>query len=542
MRSILAGLLTLALAALLWRHSVPSDLEPFKTFLVGAPITIAFFGINFALGTFSSSAYKSFHSATSGRLVTFCFVTILVGISPVLSLAFVPQDSTRIGITAVPVSVALSFLLYYLAKRETDPRVLLKEQSSRRMWSRFLREYFDKFRDLEKKYDSPDPASRREMASHEWDWKIGPLTERKNPAGQISGIGNLALAARDVTVFQKAVQAILDSSDIFREYVKRNKVSGDFRHLYLDELEGLLVRAEQEKTPFVSLMAIDLIETKILELIADPRVDSSRVFGVCGAMFRTSLNWLERDEPEAARRSIIFFRLLWLRGLDLISKLDEGEDLPIEGFYFPHNLNHLGGYLKELGSESIRKKKANLLYLVLEGLGYQGCSAVKGDVIPVGEECVRILAQLGREARAARLECHWDRCAVLPHDHAVERIEWIMSWLKEKEEDIADLWARICVGGMCRIQGLEIEFTDLGKGHAPRWEIHITDRPHKEIYSGPAGSRELDYSDPTMLKEFTMLPAGSGLMVGPSVPIKFEETKEDERAGGEGGATSGSPT
>lgn len=528
MRSIIAGLSTLALAALLWWHSVPSDLEPFKTFMVGAPITIAFFGVNFALGTFSSSAYKSFHSATSGRLVTFCFVTMLVGISPVLSLAFVPQDSTRIGITAVPVSVALSFLLYFLAKRETDPRVLLKKQSSRRMWNRFLREYFGKFRDLEKKYDSPDPASRREMASHEWDWKIGPLTERRNPAGQISGIGNLALAARDVNVFQNAVEAILDSSDIFGEHVKRNKVTGDFRHLYLDELEGLLVRAEQEKTPFVSLMAIDLIETKILELIADPQVDSSRVFGVCGAMFRTSLNWLVRDEPEAARRSIIFFRRLWLRGLDLITKLDEEEDIPIEGFYFCHNLNHLGRYLQELGSEAIRRKKANLLYLVLEGLGYQGCSAAKADAIPVGEECVRILAQLGREARSARLECHWDRCAVLPHDHAVERIEWIISWLKDKDDDLADRWVRICIGGVCRIRGVEIEFTDLGQGQAPRWKIHETNLPHKEIFSGPAGSRELDYSDPAMLKDFTMLPVGSGLMVGPSVPIRFEGTKEDE--------------
>jgi len=54
MRSIIVGLLTLTLAALLWWHSAPSDLEPFKTFLVGAPITIAYFGINFALGTFSS--------------------------------------------------------------------------------------------------------------------------------------------------------------------------------------------------------------------------------------------------------------------------------------------------------------------------------------------------------------------------------------------------------------------------------------------------------------------------------------------------------
>lgn len=122
-----------------------------------------------------------------------------------------------------------------------------------------------------------------------------------------------------------------------------------------------------------------------------------------------------------------------------------------------------------------------------------------------------------------------EKCAALPHDHAIERINWIWTWISEIEDDDAVArWVDACLAGISRIEGVVIEVIDRGRGEKPRWELKRTEEAYTESFSGLDGSRTLDYSDPEMLKGFTLIGAGRCLVQGPPVPIKFEEKPDSD--------------
>jgi hypothetical protein len=95
------------------------------------------------------------------------------------------------------------------------------------------------------------------------------------------------------------------------------------------------------------------------------------------------------------------------------------------------------------------------------------------------------------------------------------------------DEAVAEVWVDSCLAGFSRIEGRKIEVIDHGCGKNPRWELERTDEPYTESFSGLDGSRLLDYSDPEMLKSFTLIGAGRSLIQGPPVPISIQAESED---------------
>jgi len=512
----------------IWLYADPSELEKFQVFLIGAPITISFFAINFSLSTFQNSEFRSLYSSVSPRLTTGAFVCFLSGIIPVVSLAFKPTLSGKIGLTLIPVVFASSFVLYLLARAETDPLRLIRRATKPRQWKRFLKAYGAEFQALEQNPACAKLVDSGDKPTHEWDWKLSPQLEMANPGEVVSGIGVIALSARDQNAFLAAVKALVESDETVKAAKPEEDQPYDLRPFYLEPLRELFLRAENEPSEKLTEAAIDLVACRVLEVVKKPAPNYRTVVDPLGLLYRTSLHWMEKGETGPPRKSLVLFRQLWQHGLDRAAA-DKGEDAEgnddgIECFFFWHNLNHMVRLIEGLGSKAIELNDPGFLHLVHEGLGFQGCSAVKQNALPIGEECIRALAQLGREARAANLECHWEKCAALPHDHAIERINWMWSWIAKVEDDgLADRWVDMCLAGISRIEGKEIKVTDRGPGEEPRWELTYTDEPYTEGFSGHDGSRVLDYSDPEMLKSFTLIGTGRSLMQGPVVPIKIED-------------------
>lgn len=531
MRIILLLLGAIASGIVIWLFADASELEKFQAFLVGAPITISFFAINFSLSTFQNSEFKSLYPSVSPRLTTAAFFCFLLGIIPVVSLAFKPTLSGKIGLTLIPLAFAGSFVLYLLARSETNPRHLIHRAMKPKKWKRFLKTYEAECQALEQSPACSKLIDAKDKPTHEWDWELSPQLETANPGEVVSGIGDLALSARDQSAFLAAVEALAEIDETVMAVKPGGAARRDLRPLYLEPLRSLLLRAENEPSEKLTEAAIDLVARRVLEVVKRPGPNYRTVVDPLVLLYRTSIRWMEKGETGPAKKSLILFRQLWQHGLDrAVADKDEdaeGNDDGIECFFFWHNLNHMARLIEGLGLKAIKLNDPGFLHLVHEGFGFQGCSAAKHDALPIGEECIRALAQLGREARAAKLECHWEKCAALPHDHAIERINWIWSRITEMEnENSVKVWVDSCLAGISRIEGKKIEVTDLGPGKKPRWELNRTDEPYMESFSGLDGSRVLDYSDPEMLKSFTLIGTGSALVQGPPVPIRLEGKPE----------------
>lgn len=524
----------LASGALVWYFADPAQLANFQVLLVGAPITITFFAINFALATFQNSGFKVLYSSISPRLTLGAFVCFLVGILPIISLSIEPSLGGKIGLAMIPVAFVSSFVLHAVARSDTNPIRLIRRATRRGKWRRFMKAYFTEAKRLEGDPGCKQLVHAQDKPVHEIDWKLTPQIDRPNPGDVVSGIGELALKSRDETSFLAAIQTLIESEELIVSAKPEGVSYFEISDFYLDPLRKLFLGAQQEPSEKLTETAIDLVSGHILRLIKERAPNYRSIVGPLIPIYRASLHWMEQDRAGPAKKALILFRQLWQYGLNrAVAELEEDEgktDADIESFFFSHNLNQMAHYIEGLGSKAIQQKDSGFLHLVHEGLGFQGCSAVKHNAVSTGEECIRILAQLGREARAAKLECHWEKCAALPHDHAIERINWIWSWISKIEDaKTADRWVDRCLAGISRIEGKKFEVIDRGIGKEPRWELKRTDEAYTESFSGLDGSRLLDYSDPEMLKSFTLIGAGKGLIQGTPVPI-LGESKSDRPA------------
>jgi hypothetical protein len=232
--------------------------------------------------------------------------------------------------------------------------------------------------------------------------------------------------------------------------------------------------------------------------------------------------WLARKKPLPAKPALILLSQLCRKGMESYGAIEHDKsDEYKESLFYPHTLGRLVARLKPLGSTAVEAGENDYLYRIFDALGWLGCSAAKSNNLEVAGECIQALAQLGREARAQGLECHWESCAVQPADHAGERIVWIATWIHKLSEKDRSSWLELCSQGLSRLTGQTRNITLKRKDD--RWELQFnpSDSPHKERFSSDAGSRELDYSNFKMLKDFKLHGHMDGIVVqGSPVPIK----------------------
>jgi hypothetical protein len=125
----------------------------------------------------------------------------------------------------------------------------------------------------------------------------------------------------------------------------------------------------------------------------------------------------------------------------------------------------------------------------------------------VGRACLRALSQLGRESRAAKLECFWSRCALEPWQHAEQRLGWILTWLFHAPKESHENWLRSIAEAYSRLHGIKVTIETeppSQDGSKPGFKIIHTKEPHKWGVSDLDGHRTIDYSDFTFLKDWEL--------------------------------------
>ena len=102
--------------------------------------------------------------------------------------------------------------------------------------------------------------------------------------------------------------------------------------------------------------------------------------------------------------------------------MEELSDTDFDLYYLAGYANHV----EELGKVAVHARDAEFLYRCLDTLAWMGCAAVRLGAGDVGRSTLQALSQLGREARAAELQCFYTRCALTPADHVDERLGWFL--------------------------------------------------------------------------------------------------------------------
>ena len=107
-----------------------------------------------------------------------------------------------------------------------------------------------------------------------------------------------------------------------------------------------------------------------------------------------------------------------------------------------------------------------------------------------------------------------------PEDHAMERIDWIASWVLQLPEDKRQYWIGLLNCAYSRYYGKEISVV-VGKGANGEAAMtkEFSENNYIEGYIMHAAARDVDYSNFTFLKDLELHGTRGVLVQGPIVPL-----------------------
>jgi hypothetical protein len=162
------------------------------------------------------------------------------------------------------------------------------------------------------------------------------------------------------------------------------------------------------------------------------------------------------------------------------------------------------GVITRMGIAAAQHDHSDLHYRCMDGLGFLGVTAIRTHSTTLAIACMSGLVQLGRIARARNLPCFWDRCGLLPDAHAEDRIGWMISWVTHYDANGRERWARTSGDALSRLRGTRTNVQFAEEGGRVKYHIVTTDQPYAIGILDDGRHAQVDYSDPTMLKDFML--------------------------------------
>jgi hypothetical protein len=525
-RWIVTSIVLLGLAVALIIQGRVVSFSGFESTLITINITVAVLAINFSFVAYQSSEYRIYQQGLSPNLLLGCLCVLLEAMFPVIALVFNRSLVGIIGVAVLPLTAFLSLALVALAKHEATPDALIKRLSSKRKWRSSFRQHTRSININKEKWKQLGLSKSIDMPTHEYNWAPLPVVHDNDPFIMLGAIGRTAAKAGNTASVIRITEALLSALDACYSEACSKRKKGQFSNesstIIKSQLQRLsLVAEDVDPTSEVSARFMDACADYLGRKACETSPLTDPCFFVSKIMVESGKRWLVKEEPETAQTPLIVIRLLCQKGVDeWFKETNKNYDEQINSIFSPENTELLVHLLQGLGSVSIEVKNSNYLYRVFDALGWLGCSALKTGNNQVVASCVRSLAQLGREVRVKGLECHWDRCAVRPEDHAKERISWIASWIIKADDNQRDAWIALISQGLSRLSGkmTKVKITLVDNKYII--DDSPTHEPYVEGFSSPAGSRNLDYSDFSMLKDFELHGCmGFTFVQGPIIPL-----------------------
>jgi hypothetical protein len=537
----MAGMLSLtafsaiAVAELAWitrgftQSSLPPPMqipERFHTALFTINVTIAVFAANFSFIAYQFSPYRALLRKISGRQVLAAGATLLAAILPVAILVIEERWAPTAAILALPFVSLASILLNQLASSEVDPDRLISRAASSRRILKFKRSLARVLSANKIEVVEKGPQGTEPRPTHEIGWKHPPDVSEEDPFGFLASFATISVSNSDIGAFERALVKTLEAMaliaghptysrpkrSLFKDKSSKPKFSDEWENVLAHaastlERMGVIAKETDKTDTFPSKYANKCTSFLLQTTFTDFR-QVRLAFAVFGAMMPVAKHLIRKNQLHAAIGPIIAARQLAAQAVHLgRHKNMNREDM--ESFMFFHAVPGYAGIIEQLGEEAAdagngSRSHSDYFYRCLDSLGWLGCTAVKNDHVLMGKECLQGLVQLGRRARSRNMECFWSHCALSPYDHALERVEWMASWIPGLEASDRDRWVGMVVEAFSRLTGFRHNFEWIKEDDKLILQLKRTKEPHKIGFSTSNAGSELDYSDQKMLKKFEL--------------------------------------
>jgi len=536
----MAGMLSLtafsaiAVAEIAWatrgftHSSLPPPMiipERFHTALFTINVTIAVFAANFSFIAYQFSPYRALLRKISGRQVLAAGTTLLAAILPIAILVIEERWAPTAAVLALPFVSLASILLNQLASSEVDPDRLISRAASSRRILNFKSNLIRALSANEIEVVEKGPQGIEPRPTHEFGWKHPPDVSEEDPFGFLASFATISVSNSDIGAFERALVKTLEAMSLIAGhptysrpkrslFKKKSSVSNSS-----DEWENVLTHAastlerigiiarENDKTDTFSSKYLNKCTSFLLQTAFTDFRQAKLAFAIFGAMMPVAKHLIRKNQLSVVIAPIIAARQLAAQAVRLgRHKNMSGEDM--ESFIFSHAVPGYASIIEQLGEEAAdvgsgSRSHSDYFYRCLDALGWLGCTSVKNDHTLMGKECLQGLVQLGRRARARNMECFWSRCALSPFDHALERIEWIASWIPSLDASARDRWVEMIVEACSRLTGFRHKSEWVKEDEKLILQLIRTKEPHKIGFLSSTAI-ELDYSDQKMLKKFEL--------------------------------------
>lgn len=469
--------------------------ERFQSTLFGASISLAAFSVNFSLVSYQFSPYRSIlreFPRTQGLLAGLLLalaLTPLLSITGVLPPVWLPTMSTAI----VPLVAAAGLFLLAAAGRSSDPKEVIKASSDRKTIVAFATNVaLETHKQLRLNQAAPLVAVDQ-VPIHEFDDPMIQIAREQDPIRTLSQIGRLAIIAEDTSTFAHSARALCSAITItnqldFPETIKTNSLrirAHLLSHVH-SALEGVGLEAvERDRTGASAGIFFDVCRQFAHNHAHDATDGSSRAREMLQLMANVARSALTKGNRAPALATIILARQILHS-----SFADANEKLETIAANYLASITYV---ISSIGKAAIEAEDTELLYRCLDAYGWTGCAAVKAEEFAIAQACSRQLVYLGRLARARELECFWPRCALAPHDHAWQRLEWMLSHAQKRLP-----YMELLAEAFSALGGSETDIT---------WEdrrptITIKKEPFVINVSNGTRSAKIDFSNPKMTREY----------------------------------------
>lgn len=525
MRNLIFALLIAILLGecLAYLHD-PDSLKEVGGNLLTITFALASFSVMFSMSAFSSSPYRQFHRRFPRYLLWGCVFVLVIALVPLVVRVLAPSVFFAACLLLLPLLSIAGVSLLEIVRRETDPLNLLERLCSVKIMQGYLISLVPEIADRINETEALKLSQPADRPNHEWGWHLPVLPRQEDNVTHLATLGLMAIQQGDLYSFARIVKRSLEVINTAETMQIGNTSAPDYRirralreHVF-DGLQRMVLSLQRDKgTASLARVALDTLAEFIVSKARTKQQTEDICFTALRLMEDLARHCYECGSRSEVRVPLIVARQIVQKGVDDPPHAPVEEGTAFNEFFF--RLPQLIGTVQRLGSFAIERRDTNYLYLCLDAFCWLGCSAVKQKDIGVTTACLRAISQLGREARASSLECHWDRCALRPEDHASERIDWIASWVCQMPAEARSRWIELLNSAASRLRGYQVEFefqqTPSGE---PRICKRQLEEKHVEGYFLDAGSRQVDYSDFEFLKDLE-LHGGRGIMQGPVVPI-----------------------
>lgn len=374
---------------------------------------------------------------------------------------------------------------------------------------RRIREFTDKLLATAKRARREAPERKSDLKipppSHEISWSPVSNLPANDPYGFLRILSITATEQRDLETFERALDRAFEVvswlyGSIGQGRLTAKDLSGTDVVLThgasLLVRIGLATRGAQERQVFaerfLNKLSVFVIETGL------PNYSVAELLPhLLTVMESVAEDLLQNQNRAGALIPVITIRQLATEAVESQSPEDR-----MQAMLIMHAVEQCARSLQRLGEMSIRLGHADYLYACFDALGWLGCAAAREDESGVGNACANALAQLGRIARAKKLACFYTRCALLPEDHAYERIQWIITWTAALEGARREGWGESMAEAISRLLGRQTSIHYEAKGEKFMCRVDVTEHPYKFTMNDNGRVRTIDYSDPDELKDF----------------------------------------